>query len=248
MMGPYPLEPLPPKYVSSGEQDTPVRGLLVDDLNANLLKFFAIMRDSKLVSILGNCRFEPSPRTMSQTPYTLPAPTTATTATTATTTATATTATAAYPYGAYPAYATTGTYGYGAYQTGVTGYGWPYPYSYLQQHNHAAAAAAAAAASSAATHFSRPTGVIPPPTIAAIPTTASLPTQYQSALPQRTSTFSNYASSSYPRETYTGRGTKKQSNLRGLFAKECTCPLSCLIQSHSDLSFQFSAEPDVRFW
>ena len=173
-----------------------------------------------------------SPRTMSQTPYQPPS-STANPATAATTPSTTTTPTTpAYPYGAYhPSAYATGAYGYGAYQTGVTGYGWPYPYSYLQQHNQAAAAAAAAAAASAATHFSRPTGVLPPPTTAMTgltgtttqyhPGISSTTTPSQTALSHRTPTFSAYTPS-YSRDTYTGRGGKRQSNLRGLFTKECT--------------------------
>lgn len=123
-----------------------------------------------------------------------------------------------YPYGAYHT-ATPGTYGQpgtyptpyqatGAYQTGVTGYGaWPYPYSYApQQHPQSSA------------HAQRPTlqtSVTPTSSTPAAP-----------PLPQR-STFTSYTPS-YLRESVaaaatggaTGRGSRKQSNFKGLFAKE----------------------------
>jgi len=147
--------------------------------------------------------------------------------TTATPQATATT----YPYSAYhpSAYAhpgTPGAYSYpaGAYQTGVTSYGWPYPYSYMPQHP---AQAAAQAAVVAAHTQARPAGVtmaqtqsqstLPAATTAHVQTAASTP------IPQRTATFSAYTPS-YPRETVPvhsgGRGGRKQSNFKGLFQKE----------------------------
>ncbi|KAF9530931.1 transcription initiation factor IID, 18kD subunit-domain-containing protein, partial [Crepidotus variabilis] len=135
--------------------------------------------------------------------------------------------TATYPYSAYhhPSYATTpGGYTYATgYQTGVTSYGWTYPYTYLQQHNAQAAAAAAAAAASAQAHFSRPTGAMTIPAASGSysgstgsGTVGSTP---HPSLPQRSTTFSAYTPN-YARDTYTGKGSKRQSNMRGLFTKD----------------------------
>ena len=137
---------------------------------------------------------------MSYTPYT-PTPSPA---------GQATTPSATYAYGTYP-YThpqTPGTYTYpaGAYQAGVTGYGWTYPYSYVPQHSQAATSQVA-----------RTQGVQAP---VAPYTPASTPA------PQRTTTFSAYTSS-YAKEnvsssTQTGaaRGGRRQSSMKGLFTKE----------------------------
>lgn len=128
-------------------------------------------------------------------------------------------ASATYPYGAYhsshSAYGhpqTPGAYTYQApaYQAGVTGYGWTYPYSYVPhpaQHVHTPGPAPQTAAST---------------TVNATPTPAPMP------VPQRTTTFTSYTPS-YIRESVaatssnstTGRGSRKQSNVKGLFTKEC---------------------------
>jgi len=118
-----------------------------------------------------------------------------------------------YPYGAYSYSPAPGGYSYaGAYQAGVTSYGWTYPYSYVPQHPQAAAAAAAAAVSA---YTARP-----PSTPATTHAPTSTPT------PQRAPTFSSYTPS-YTRESVAslntggGRGGRRQSNLKGLFTKEC---------------------------
>lgn len=126
-----------------------------------------------------------------------------------------------YPYGAYHPGTpglytqTPGTYSYsaaGAYPaTAITGYGataWPYSYSYYQQH----------------------VPVPPRPSVA----TPSAAAQTQTTVPAAThrTTFSVYQPA-YPRESFssaslgssTSRGYRKQSNVKGLFTKECT-PLS----------------------
>jgi transcription initiation factor TFIID subunit 13 len=129
---------------------------------------------------------------MSYTPYTSTPPPAGQTATSP----------ATYAYGTYP-YShpqTPGTYTYpaGAYQAGVTGYGWTYPYSYVPQHPQAP----------------RPQGV----------QTAYTPTP--TLTPQRTTTFTAYAPSyakenvSSSAQTGAGRGNRRQSNLKGLFTKE----------------------------
>jgi transcription initiation factor TFIID subunit 13 len=139
---------------------------------------------------------------MSYTPYTpTPPPAGQTAASSAT-----------YAYGSYP-YShpqTPGTYTYpaGAYQAGVTGYGWTYPYSYVPQHPQAATL-----------QTPRAQGVQAP---VAPYTPATTPT------PQRTTTFTAYApnyakenvSSSTQTQTGAGRGGRRQSNLKGLFTKE----------------------------
>jgi len=116
-----------------------------------------------------------------------------------------------YPYGAYSYSPAPGTYGYpGAYQAGVTSYGWTYPYSYVPQHPQGAAAAATASA-----YTPRPP---------ATPVTSHTPTP--TSMPQRAPTFSSYTPS-YTRESVAslntggGRGGRRQSNLKGLFTKEC---------------------------
>ena len=122
--------------------------------------------------------------------------------------------TPSYPYGAYSYHPPTpGAYSYaGAYQAGVTSYGWTYPYSYVPQLPQTAATAATAAAVSAYT-----------------PRPATSVTQTPSAttsMPQRAPTFSSYTPN-YARESVPslnvggGRGGRRQSNLKGLFTKEC---------------------------
>src|SRR5882757_4717926 len=119
------------------------------------------------------------------------------------------TSSATYAYGTYP-YShpqTPGTYTYpaGAYQAGVTGYGWTYPYSYVPQHPQVALP-----------QTPRTQGVqapVTPYTPAATPT------------PQRTTNFSAYTpnytkeNASSSTQTQTGRGGRRQSNLKGLFTK-----------------------------
>jgi len=133
---------------------------------------------------------------MSYTPYTSTPPPAGQTATSPPT----------YAYGTYP-YShpqTPGTYTYpaGAYQAGVTGYGWTYPYSYVPQHPQAP----------------RPQGVQTP--VIPYTPTPTTPT------PQRTTTFTAYAPSyakenvSSSAQTGAGRGNRRQSNLKGLFTKE----------------------------
>jgi hypothetical protein len=127
------------------------------------------------------------------------------------------TAATAYPYVPYHP-PTAGAYGQTAtaypnpyqtgtsYPTGVTGYGtWPYQYNYIPQHPQSAQNSRPAAVQGTSTTFT--------------------PT-FSPALPPRT-TFNSYTPS-YLREVAastaiaTGRGPRKQqSNLKGLFAKEC---------------------------
>ncbi|KAK2466893.1 hypothetical protein APHAL10511_001151 [Amanita phalloides] len=122
-----------------------------------------------------------------------------------------------YPYSAYHPTAlsgyghpqTPGAYSYQAagYQTGVTGYGWTYPYSYVPQHPQ-----------SAVQRLQPQT----PASVGAQTTATTAP-----SVPQRSSTFTSYTPS-YVRDSVaaaatggaTGRGSRRQSNLRGLFAKE----------------------------
>jgi transcription initiation factor TFIID subunit 13 len=133
---------------------------------------------------------------MSYTPYTSTPPPAGQTATSP----------ATYAYGTYP-YShpqTPGTYTYpaGAYQAGVTGYGWTYPYSYVPQHPQ----------------VPRTQGVQTP--VTPYTPTATTP------IPQRTTTFTayapNYAKENVSSSTQTGagRGGRRQSNLKGLFTKE----------------------------
>lgn len=161
------------------------------------------------------------------------------------TTPTGTPTSTTYPYGAYHptalgAYAhpaTPGTYSYQAagYQTGVTGYGWTYPYSYVPQHPQSAA------------HPQRLPSQIPAPV--GTQTTTSTPA---STAPQRSSTFTSYTPS-YLRESAvaagtggaTGRGSRRQSNLRGLFTKECEATLRRYCKIIENLCY--SEKPHVRF-
>ncbi|KAF9454515.1 TFIID-18kDa-domain-containing protein [Macrolepiota fuliginosa MF-IS2] len=124
-----------------------------------------------------------------------------------------------YPYGAYhpTTYAQTpGAYSYQApaYQTGVTSYGWPYTYSYIQ-HPQAVA--------------QRPTSLTTPaPITAQNATSPAATTPVPPPVPQRSAaTFTTYTPS-YMRDNTTNamagsfstRGSRKQSNLKGLFMKE----------------------------
>ncbi|KAJ3564291.1 hypothetical protein NP233_g8388 [Leucocoprinus birnbaumii] len=145
---------------------------------------------------------------MSYTPYT---PNTGTHPPTSTT----------YPYGAYhpSTYAQTpGAYPYQTppYQTGVTSYSWPYTYGYIQHPQV----------------LQRPTPLVTPAPATAqtatAATTATPTTPAPPPVPQRsTATFTTYTPS-YMRDNTTNsiagsfstRGSRKQSNLKGLFTKE----------------------------
>lgn len=138
------------------------------------------------------------------TPGTLPPPTSTT-----------------YPYGAYQPLPpgnyghpqTPGPYSYqtpGAYSAGVTGYGWTYPYSYLPQHPQSALHVQRnVTPSSTPLQTQTPTSSMPPP------------------VPQRAAIFSSYTPS-HLRESAAvsssggaSRTSRRQSNLKGLFTKEC---------------------------
>lgn len=136
---------------------------------------------------------------MSYTPYTPTPPAGQTT-----------TPSATYTYGTYP-YShpqTPGSYTYpaGAYQAGITGYGWTYPYSYVQQH---------------------PQGAVPQlPRAQGVQAPVTPYTPVTTPTPQRTTTFTAYAPN-YAKEnvsssthTATGRGGRRQPNMKGLFTKE----------------------------
>jgi transcription initiation factor TFIID subunit 13 len=146
---------------------------------------------------------------MSYTPYTPPTGTHPPTSTT-------------YPYGAYhpTTYAQTpGAYPYQApaYQTGVTSYAWPYPYGYIQ-HPPAVVQRPASLTTPTATTAQTATSTM-------ASTSSSVPVA--PPVPQRTATFTTY-SPSYMRDNNTNsmagsfstRGSRKQSNLKGLFSKE----------------------------
>ena len=163
---------------------------------------------------------------MSYTPYTSTPPPAGQTATPP----------ATYAYGAYP-YShpqTPGTYSYpaGAYQAGVTGYGWTYPYSYVPQLPQAP----------------RTQGVQTPVT-PYTPTTTT-PT------PQRPTAFTPYAST-FAKETVSsstqnaaGRGGRRQSNLKGLFTKERKLNffLAQKVLYKTSNFLHYSEKPDVWFW
>ncbi|TFK29963.1 TFIID-18kDa-domain-containing protein [Coprinopsis marcescibilis] len=160
---------------------------------------------------------------MSYTPYTTPTgsvpPPTSTT----------------YPYGAYQtAYA--GAYPYqGHYATGVTGYSWPYGYSY--QHSQAAAHLQQLQRIATQPQSPLPTPTVPTPTVAHVATPAvatsvvpATPTAHSATTPRpTTTTFSTYTPA-YAREPVQAsssshnvgatRGSKRQSNMRGLFSKD----------------------------
>lgn len=144
--------------------------------------------------------------------------------------------TPSYPYGAYSYHPPTpGAYSYaGAYQTGVTSYGWTYPYSYVPQHPQAAAAASTAA-------------YTPRPPVAHTPAATT------TSMPQRAPTFSSYTPS-YTRESVPslnvggGRGGRRQSNLKGLFTKECEFVSLSSIGIQLTEPMDRSEEFDVRIW
>ncbi|THU89866.1 TFIID-18kDa-domain-containing protein [Dendrothele bispora CBS 962.96] len=100
--------------------------------------------------------------------------------------------TATYPYGAYTPY----TYQHGAYQ-------WPYAYTYGVPHQQTPARPATTT-----------TTATPQTAQVATPATASTSTP----APLQRSTPSYTYTPSYTRDT--GRSTRKQSNLKGLFTKE----------------------------
>lgn len=142
------------------------------------------------------------------------------------------------PYAPHGAYAQTpGAYSYQpqAYQTGVTGYGWPYPYATYVPHAQQM-------------HAQRPATQTPAPVTAHAPTTAPTP------ILQRTTTFTSYTPS-YLRESVaaasTGgaaaRGSRKQSNVKGLFTKDCE-PESFDIIHGRILTPCLSEESHVWFW
>jgi transcription initiation factor TFIID subunit 13 len=149
--------------------------------------------------------------TMSYTPYTPPTTAGAPTSTT-------------YPYGAYQgAYA--GAYSYQAnpYHTGVTSYAWPYPYAGYIPPQHPQTPQVQRTPAQTATPAPATT---PAPVTSTATTTAATVTP---APPQRSTTFTTYNPSVYVRDntqtaastSYTGSKSKRQSNMRGLFAKEC---------------------------
>lgn len=114
------------------------------------------------------------------------------------------------PHGTYPQ--TPGAYSYQPqpYQTGVTGYGWPYPYAAYMPHAQQQVQA------------QRPVTQTPAPVAARTSTPIAPP-----PVPQRTTTFTSYTPS-YLRESAaasssgtSGRGPRKQSNVKGLFTKDC---------------------------
>lgn len=164
--------------------------------------------------------FSISPLAMSYTPYT---PTTGTHPPTS----------ATYPYGAYhpSTYAQTpGAYPYqtSAYQTGVTSYTWPYTYGYIQ-HPQAV--------------LQRPVS-LPAPAQATTQTTAATAvtaTPPAPPVPQRsTAAFTTYTPS-YMRDSttnsiagsFSARGSRKQSNLKGLFTKERALSKLSSLPTHS---------------
>jgi len=161
---------------------------------------------------------------MSYTPYT---PTTGTHPPTS----------ATYPYGAYhpSTYAQTpGAYPYqaSAYQTGVTSYTWPYTYGYIQHpqavlQRPASLATPAQATSSVAT--------TPPAPLVPQRSTATF-TPYTPSY-MRDSTTSSIAGS------FSARGSRKQSNLRGLFLKERASS-----KPFSLLSLNLSCSQELNVW
>ena len=122
-----------------------------------------------------------------------------------------------YPYGTYPP-PRLGAYGHSpipgaypyqptAYQTGVTSYGWPYPYTYGLPH------------APQPVHPQRPVTQTPAPMTAPLP---SLAVSHTTTLP-RTSTFTPYTRESAAVAASggaAGRGSRKQSTVKGLFTKE----------------------------
>ncbi|KDQ60782.1 hypothetical protein JAAARDRAFT_31757 [Jaapia argillacea MUCL 33604] len=130
-----------------------------------------------------------------------------------------------YPY-TYPAAAYSPTPGAYPYQTpGAYPYGtWPYPYSYFPQHPHTphapvprpqAQTPAPVASTNTAT-----APIAPPATQAAV-------TPVPVSAPSRQTTFTSYTPASFRESSTaagtggaTSRGSRKQSNLKGLFSKE----------------------------
>ncbi|TEB36342.1 hypothetical protein FA13DRAFT_1727932 [Coprinellus micaceus] len=169
---------------------------------------------------------------MSYTPYTPPTTTGVPPPPTSTT----------YPYGAYQgAYA--GAYSYQAnpYHTGVTSYAWPYPYAgYIPPHPQTPQVSRAPAQTTAA---AAPT--VTPAPVTSTAATATAPT-VTPAPPQRSTTFTTYNPSVYVRDntqtatssTYTGSKSKRQSNMRGLFTKEC----------QDLLRYTFELRPRAKLW
>lgn len=167
---------------------------------------------------------------MSYTPYTPPAgghPPTSTT----------------YPYGAYhpTTYAQTpGAFPYQTptYQTGVTSYGWPYTYGYIQ-HPQAV--------------MQRPASLVAPAPVATQNNTSTTTTTTTAApAPQRSSTTFTTYTPSYMRDNTTNamtgsfstRGSRKQSNLKGLFTKECELARWCahLVSKYATFNRGFRSE------
>ncbi|KAK7470187.1 hypothetical protein VKT23_001625 [Stygiomarasmius scandens] len=105
--------------------------------------------------------------------------------------------TATYPYGAYSPY----TYQHGTYQ-------WPYTYAYGVPQQ------AGAARPATTTTGTTTTGTATTTQTAQVPTAPAAST---STVPRPTPTYTSYTPS-YARDT--GRGGRKQSNLKGLFTKE----------------------------
>jgi transcription initiation factor TFIID subunit 13 len=133
--------------------------------------------------------------------------------------------------GSYPSpYQTPGTY-----QTGVTSYGWTYPYSYVPQHPHS-------------THAPRP-----PVQTSATGTAQSTSTLNPPPVQQRSTTFTSYTPS-YMRDSAaaaatggaTGRGSRKQSNIKGLFSKEREFKTTWTLHNWLRSAYIVSSEePDV---
>jgi transcription initiation factor TFIID subunit 13 len=124
--------------------------------------------------------------------------------------------TTTYPYGTYPP-PRIGAYGHptfpgaypyqpAAYQTGVTSYGWPYPYNYVP---HLAQPV----------HPQRP-GAQTPASVTAHTPQHAVPS---TTAPPRSSAFTSYTrdSAAAAASSVTGRGSRKQSTVKGLFTKEC---------------------------
>lgn len=148
-----------------------------------------------------------------------------------------------YPYGTYPYPAPRlGAYGHPpipgaypyqptAYQTGVTSYGWPYPYSYVSHLPQPV-------------HAQRP-GTQTPGSITAHTHSPSVP---PTTAPPRPSTFTSYARESAAAAGpggVGGRGSRKQSTVKGLFTKECETRKTCALCCDPTNSLFPSKKPDV---
>ena len=156
---------------------------------------------------------------MSYTPYTPPTTTGAPPPPTSTT----------YPYGAYQGYAGAYSYQGNPYHTGVTSYGWPYgAYPYVHQQHpqttqvHRAPTVTPAPAAQTTTTTTPATATTTTTTVPVVVAT------HTPAPPQRSATFTTYtpATSLYARDAvptsgHVGPKGKRQSNMRGLFQKEC---------------------------